>query len=90
NVLMTGAVLEDEIGARSVLHFGVPMASPEVSIEDTWRTLGMRGTGSNDVMIENLFVPDGSVAFSRTAGQWHPVFQIIGTIAFPLIYAVYL
>jgi indole-3-acetate monooxygenase len=90
NVLMTGAVLEDESGARSVLHFGVPMASPEVSIEDTWRTLGMRGTGSNDVMIENLFVPDGSVAFSRTAGQWHPVFQIIGTIAFPLIYAVYL
>lgn len=90
NVLMTGAVLEDESGARSVLHFGVPMASPEVSIEDTWRTLGMRGTGSNDVIIENLFVPDASVAFSRTAGQWHPVFQIIGTIAFPLIYAVYL
>lgn len=90
NVLMTGAVLEDESGTRSVLHFGVPMASPEVSIEDTWRALGMRGTGSNDVIIENLFVPDANVAFSRTAGQWHPVFQIIGTIAFPLIYAVYL
>lgn len=90
NILMTGAVLEEEGGARSVIHFGVPMTSPEVSIEDTWRTLGMRGTGSNDVVIENLFVPDASVAFSRNAGQWHPVFQIIGTIAFPLIYAVYL
>ncbi|AOF93060.1 acyl-CoA dehydrogenase family protein [Sinorhizobium sp. RAC02] len=89
NILMTGAVHEEESGVRSVVHFGVSMASPEVSIEDTWRTLGMRGTGSNDVIVENLFVPDGSVAFFRAAGQWHPVFQIIGTIAFPLIYAVY-
>jgi alkylation response protein AidB-like acyl-CoA dehydrogenase len=50
----------------------------------------MRGTGSNDVVIENLFVPDAGVAFSRSAGQWHPVFQVIAMIAFPLIYAVYL
>ena len=41
-------------------------------------------------MIENLFVPDAGVAFSRKAGEWHPVFHIIATIAFPLIYAVYL
>ena len=59
-------------------------------IERTWRALGMRGTGSNDVVIENLFVPDASVAFSRTVGEWHPVFHTIATIAFPLIYAVYL
>ena len=57
---------------------------------DNWHTLGMRGTGSNDVVIDGLFVPDASVAFSRAAGHWHPVFQIIATIAFPLIYAVYL
>ena len=50
----------------------------------------MRGTASNDVVIENLFIPDANVAFSRKAGEWHPVFQIIATIAFPLIYAVYL
>jgi indole-3-acetate monooxygenase len=89
-VLMTGAVHEAEDGARSVIHFGAPMKAAEVRIEPTWRALGMRGTGSNDVVIENLFVPDASVAFSRKAGEWHPVFQIIATIAFPLIYAVYL
>ena len=89
-ILMTGAVHEAEDGARSVIHFGVPMKAAEVRIEPTWRALGMRGTGSNDVVIENLFVPDGSVAFSRKAGEWHPVFQIIATIAFPLVYAVYL
>jgi alkylation response protein AidB-like acyl-CoA dehydrogenase len=90
SILMTGAVYEAEDGSRSVIHFGAPMKAAEVRIEPTWRALGMRGTGSNDVVIENLFVPDGSVAFSRKAGEWHPVFQIIATIAFPLIYAVYL
>lgn len=90
DILMTGAVREAEDGARSVIHFGAPMRAPEVRIERTWRVLGMRGSGSNDVVIENLFVPDASVAFSRTAGEWHPAFQLIATIAFPLIYAVYL
>ena len=90
NILMTGAIHEAEDGSRSVIHFGVPMKAPEVRIEDTWRTMGMRGTASNDVVIENLLVPDAGVAFSRKAGEWHPVFQIIATIAFPLIYAVYL
>ncbi len=89
-ILMTGAIHEAEDGSRSVIHFGVPMKAPEVRIEDTWRTMGMRGTASNDVVIENLLVPDAGVAFSRKAGEWHPVFQIIATIAFPLIYAVYL
>src|SRR5690606_14177404 len=36
------------------------------------------------------FVPDGGIALSRKAGEWHPAFQIIATIAFPLIYAAYL
>lgn len=89
-VLMTGAIYEGEDGTRSVIHFGAPMKAPEVRIEDTWHTLGMRGTGSNDVVIENLFIPDANVAFSRKSGEWHPVFQIISTLAFPLIYAVYL
>ena len=30
------------------------------------------------------------MALKRKAGEWHPLFQIIGTIAFPLIYGVYL
>lgn len=90
DVLMTGAVYEGEDGSRSVIHFGAPMKSSAVHIEDTWRALGMRGTASNDVVIENLFIPAANVAFSRKAGEWHPVFETIATIAFPLIYAVYL
>ncbi|MDQ6435076.1 acyl-CoA dehydrogenase family protein [Mesorhizobium sp. LHD-90] len=90
NVLMTGAVLRGEDGSASVIHFGLPMSSPAVKIEETWRAMGMRGTGSNDVVIEDHFVPDAGVAVTRKSGEWHPLFQIIATIAFPLIYAVYL
>jgi len=90
SILMTGAIAEDQDGNRSVIHFGAPMTSANVRIEQTWRTMGMRGTASNDVVIEDLFVPDAGVSFSRKAGEWHPVFQTIATLAFPLIYAVYL
>jgi alkylation response protein AidB-like acyl-CoA dehydrogenase len=88
-LLMTGAILESEGEAPMVLHFGVPMNSPHVKVLDTWRTLGMRGTGSHDVMIEGHVVPDAAVALQRKAGEWHPLFHIIATIAFPLIYSVY-
>ena len=87
---MTGAVLEKPGQPPMVLHFGVPMNSPHVKVLDTWRTLGMRGTGSHDVMIEGHVVPDAGVALRRKAGEWHPLFQIITTIAFSLVYGVYL
>ena len=89
DIFMTGAILDTEEGPM-VLHFGVPMNSPHVKVLDTWRTLGMRGTGSHDVMIDGHVVPEAAVAMKRKAGEWHPVFQIIATIAFPLIYSVYL
>ena len=86
---MTGAILEGETQTK-VLHFAVPMKAPEVKVVETWRTLGMRGTGSNDVVIEGLFIPDAGVSFSRNSGEWHPVFQVIATVALPLIYSAYL
>ena len=89
DVFMTGAVLEED-GARHVLHFGASMKAAEVKILDTWHTLGMRGTGSHDVMLDDLFVPDAGVALKRKAGEWHPLFHTIATIASPLIYAAYL
>ncbi len=90
DLLMTGAVLEKAGEPPMVLHFGIPMNSPHVKVLDTWRTLGMRGTGSHDVLIEGHVVPDAAVAVQRKAGEWHPLFHIIATIAFPLVYSVYL
>ena len=90
DLLMTGAIVENDDGSQNVIHFAAPMKAAGVSIVDTWKAMGMRGTGSNDVMFDNLFIADAGVALSRKAGEWHPLFQIISTIAFPLIYAVYL
>ena len=89
DLLMTGAVYAED-GQDYVLHFGASMTAPEVRINETWRSLGMRGTGSHDVIIDNLFVPDAAIALKRKAAEWHPLFQIIATIAMPLIYAVYI
>ena len=90
DILMTSAITQGEDEEPMVLHFGVPMNSPHVRIDPVWKTLGMRGTGSHDVIIEGHVVPDAAVAVKRKAGEWHPLFQIIGTIAIPLIYSVYL
>lgn len=85
-LLITGAVSDD----GEVIHFALPMDAPEVTLRDTWHTLGMRGTASQEVEVEGFFVPDDKVALKRRAGEWHPLFHIIGTLAFPLIYAAYL
>ena len=90
DLLITGAILEEDGQPPMVLHFAVPMKSPQVKVLDNWRTLGMRGTGSHDVEIDGHIVPEGAVSLKRKAGEWHPLFQIIATIAFPLIYAAYL
>ncbi|OED47667.1 acyl-CoA dehydrogenase [Rhodobacteraceae bacterium (ex Bugula neritina AB1)] len=89
DLLMTGAIC-DEDGAAMFLHFAVPMTAAEVTVLDTWRTLGMRSTGSQDILIEGLFVPDQDIAFKRKTGEWHPALQLVSSIATPLIYSVYL
>jgi len=90
DLLMTGAVLRGENEPDMVLHFAIPMNSPNVKVMNNWKTLGMRGTGSNDVVIDGHVIPESAVFLKRKAGEWHPVFQLIATVAFPLIYAVYL
>jgi alkylation response protein AidB-like acyl-CoA dehydrogenase len=90
DLFMTTAVVEEDGAEPSVIHFGIPMNSPHVKIDPVWRTLGMRGTGSHDVIIDGHVVPDAAVALKRKAGEWHPLFQVITTVAFPLIYSVYL
>ncbi len=84
SLLMTSATAGDE-----VLHFALPMDAPEVKVLETWHTLGMRGTGSHDVEIDGYFLPDDKVALKRKGGEWHPVWHIIATLAFPLIYSAY-
>jgi indole-3-acetate monooxygenase len=90
SLLMTSAIAEEEGQGPMVLHFGIPMNSPQVRIDPVWKTLGMRGTASHDVIIDGHVVPDAAIALKRKAGEWHPLFHIIAVTAIPIIYAVYL
>ena len=65
----------------------------EVRILDTWHTLGMRGTGSHDVEVENVFVPERRVtimapAEARPSVHKGPLYEMSLWAAAPLIGAV--
>ncbi|MEQ8329381.1 MAG: acyl-CoA dehydrogenase family protein [Longimicrobiales bacterium] len=79
----------DAAEGRQVLHFAVPFATEGVRIVETWDALGMRGTGSHDVMLEDVFVPEEAVVVRRPAGVWHPMWDVVLPTALPLITAAY-
>jgi acyl-CoA dehydrogenase len=89
NLLVTSAVYNDPEGGPVVLHFGVPLKAAGVKISDTWHVLGMRGTGSHDIELTDVFVPDAAISGRRPQGKWHPLFHTISMLAFPLIYSAY-
>jgi acyl-CoA dehydrogenase len=89
DLLMTSAVYDDPQGGKMVLHFAVPMKAEGVKILDTWKVMGMRGTGSHDVELANVFIADSGIGGKRPQGKWHPLFHIISMIAFPLVYSAY-
>jgi acyl-CoA dehydrogenase len=61
-----------------------------VKVLDTWRTLGMRGTGSHDVEIKNAFLPDAIMqGVHRPAGKWHPAIYPVVLVALPIVYSAY-
>ena len=60
-----------------------------MTVLDNWRTLGMRGTGSHDVVIENVHVPEAAISMRRPPGKWVPPFQLMQMIALPLVLGCY-
>ncbi|HUJ85855.1 MAG TPA: acyl-CoA dehydrogenase family protein [Burkholderiales bacterium] len=88
-VLSGDLLLSSAVEGGTVLHFALPMKGDGIRIEQTWRTLGMRATGSHDVLLEDAFLPDQAVSLRRPQGAWHPLFHLIVLLALPLIYSVY-
>ncbi len=89
-ILITSGPFNDPSEGWQVLHFPVPFSSEGVSVLDDWDTLGMRGTGSNTVKLENVFVPEASIVLRRPRGQFHPFFNVITMVALPLVMSAYL
>jgi alkylation response protein AidB-like acyl-CoA dehydrogenase len=77
-------------GAPVVLHVLVPIE--EVEVLDTWRTGGMRGTGSTEFAMHDVFVPAERAMkmFGDEHTQPHPIFKLptsffgLGLAAVPL------
>lgn len=89
DLLITSGQFDDSEAGKQVLHFPVPLKAEGVRIDRVWRTMGMRGTGSHTVLLEDVFVPEASVALRRPCGEYHPVWNVILTVAMPLICAAY-
>jgi acyl-CoA dehydrogenase len=89
DIFVSSARYDDPEEGPLVLHFGVPATSEGVRIEDDWDVFGMRGTGSESIVMEDVFVPDSAIALKRKQGVWHPVWGVVLMVAMPLIMAVY-
>jgi alkylation response protein AidB-like acyl-CoA dehydrogenase len=91
DVLMTSGIYDDPAAGPTVIHFPVPLKAEGVKVLDTWKAHGMRGTGSHDVLLEGVFVPEAVAAAGvhRPAGKWHPFFHTIALVAIPVFYAAY-
>lgn len=66
------ATIEDtgEVG-----EFIIPRESPGLSIEETWNTLGMRGTRSDDLILENVVLEAEALTGLKTKSSKGPVPQ---------------
>jgi 3-hydroxy-9,10-secoandrosta-1,3,5(10)-triene-9,17-dione monooxygenase len=53
--VIVGALIERQDGIDPAL---VVVPADEIEVDDVWHTAGMRGTGSHDVVIADVFVPD--------------------------------
>jgi alkylation response protein AidB-like acyl-CoA dehydrogenase len=89
DLFSTMAVYDDPADGPTVLHFVVAFDTPGVRRHDNWRTLGMRGTGSHDVTLEGVFVPDAAISTRRPSGRWSHAWHIVAAMAVPIVYAVY-
>lgn len=73
-IVLLSEVQED--GAKIRGNFLVPMNLPGVRIDETWDNLGMRATGSHDVVYDNVFVtddyrlPPSTEAPNTTVSRW--------------------
>jgi alkylation response protein AidB-like acyl-CoA dehydrogenase len=94
--IFLGALMGDADGkpqpALGGRHVILPRADYEI-VEDSWDVVGLRGTGSKDILVKDAFVPDYRVMeFNRVldgsavhdAGLSNPTFHVPFTTVFPL------
>jgi len=69
---------------RSLCYVLVPAV--DATVLDTWDTFGMRGTGSNDVVLDEVFVPHDRAGVTSLGDRTVPdttLFRLPNTLRFP-------
>lgn len=94
--IFLGAFLGDADGNRVMpprnYHVVLPRSDYEI-VEDSWDVVGLRGTGSKDIVVKDAFIPANRVmdfmgfldgSHPRNAGLTSPTYHIPFTTAFPM------
>lgn len=71
--------------APRIVHAFMPRDSSGYSIRETWDTLGMRATRSDDTILDGVFVPDRYIARVVPAGAGGLDAFVLGVFAWALI-----
>jgi alkylation response protein AidB-like acyl-CoA dehydrogenase len=90
NVAATFAVIGEPAPGAEVIAFGLPLNAEGVRLEPTWDAAGMRATGSDDIVIDDVFVGEAQVTARRTWGELDRPLLVASLHAWPVIYATYL
>ncbi|WP_299674288.1 acyl-CoA dehydrogenase family protein [uncultured Roseobacter sp.] len=90
DVLVTSARTEGEAGIPEVLHFAISYDADGLQVCGEWRAHGMRGTGTVDVKLDGVLVPESAITLRRPAEGLHPLFHVILTVAPTLIMSCYM
>jgi alkylation response protein AidB-like acyl-CoA dehydrogenase len=89
-VVATTAVVGEPGDGAEVIHFAVPLADPGVRLDETWDTLGMRGTASHDLIFEDVFVPAERIMGRRPWGEFGVPLAAAAIHFAPVVGATYL
>ncbi len=71
--------------APKVVHAFMPRTAQGYTIRETWDTLGMRATRSDDTLLEGVFVPDQYIARVVPAGAAGVDLFVLGIFAWALL-----
>ena len=96
--IFLGGFVGDENGNMAMpprsLHLILPRSDYEI-VEDSWDVVGLRGTGSKDIIVKDAFVPtyrtleytkvvDGTLQRASGRGDTNPGYLLPFSVAFPL------
>jgi 3-hydroxy-9,10-secoandrosta-1,3,5(10)-triene-9,17-dione monooxygenase len=98
--VIVGALIEGGAAGESMYPALVALPADDTEVADVWHTAGMRGTGSHDVIVTDVFVPlrrvvsvvdiysgtaPGSIAHDAATYRWPMVPALALTAAMPVL-----